>query len=377
MSKLKVYFPNLNGLRFIAAFLVIIHHIEQIKGINGIDNYWDQIPFVKIIGKLGVILFFVLSGFLITYLLLTEESQNKRISIKDFYIRRILRIWPLYFFIILLAFCVLPNIHIFTVPHYGKNVIYKDLILKIILFSLFLPNLVLAALGIVPYASHTWSIGTEEQFYLMWPVILKAVKKFRMALMFFILFSYLFVMEFLASGYSDFLPYKEVIKVFCSCFNIDCMAIGGFFAILLFQKNRALKFLMNPFLFYAVIVLLILFLIKGVQIPYVHYEFYALLFGIVILNFAANDKIKISLENTALNYLGKISYGLYIYHPIGIVLAIYLAQSVKCTTNWLLYPLSLLCTIALAGVSYRYLESFFLKYKPKFSTIESGNEAKK
>ena len=73
MEKQKIYFPNLNGLRFIAAFLVIIHHIEQIKSLSKIENYWETIPFIGIIGKLGVVLFFVLSGFLITYLLLAEE----------------------------------------------------------------------------------------------------------------------------------------------------------------------------------------------------------------------------------------------------------------------------------------------------------------
>src|SRR5688572_27055191 len=110
MDKQKIYFPNLNGLRFIAAFLVIIHHIEQLKSFSNIDNYWGTVPFIDIIGKLGVVLFFVLSGFLITYLLLAEERSFKRISIVKFYIRRMLRIWPLYFLIILLAFAVLPGI---------------------------------------------------------------------------------------------------------------------------------------------------------------------------------------------------------------------------------------------------------------------------
>ena len=62
MQKQKIYFPNLNGLRFIAAFLVIIHHIEQIKSMFNINSFWETVAFVGIIGKLGVVLFFVLSG---------------------------------------------------------------------------------------------------------------------------------------------------------------------------------------------------------------------------------------------------------------------------------------------------------------------------
>ena len=80
----KVYFPSFNGIRFIAALSVIIYHIEQTKMMYKFDNYFD-IPFMHIMGKLGVILFFVLSGFLITYLLMQERKETNTISIKDFY----------------------------------------------------------------------------------------------------------------------------------------------------------------------------------------------------------------------------------------------------------------------------------------------------
>ncbi|MBL0102606.1 MAG: acyltransferase [Bacteroidetes bacterium] len=94
----KIHFPGLNGLRFIAAFLVLVHHNERIKLRLGLENFWES-QFIIVVGKLGVILFFVLSGFLITYLLLKEEKKTGSIHVKQFYIRRILRIWPLYFLI--------------------------------------------------------------------------------------------------------------------------------------------------------------------------------------------------------------------------------------------------------------------------------------
>ena len=373
MKKQKIYFPNLNGLRFIAAFLVIIHHTEQIKSISKIENYWGTIPFIGIIGKLGVILFFVLSGFLITYLLLAEENSFKKISIKKFYMRRILRIWPLYFFIITLAFIVLPNIELFTLPGYGKDVIYSNLSWKLILYAIFFPNLVLSLLGIVPYASHTWSIGTEEQFYLVWPVILKYIKKHRILLMVGIIISYLAIKFFLLTSFRDYIPYNNVIRAFWDSFPIDCMAIGGLYSILLFQKSKYLKYIIRNDLFYFSICLVTLFMIKGVYIPYIHYEFYSVFFGLIIINFAVNNQIKISLENNILNYLGNISYGLYMYHPIGIVFTLYISLSFDIHTNWLIYPLSLIITIFMAGLSYKYFESFFLKFKIRFSKILSGN----
>ena len=115
-------------------------------------------------------------------------------------------------------------------------------------------------------------------------------------------------------------------------------------------------------------------MLKGVYVPYFHYEFYSVLFGIIILNFATNDTIKISLENNTLNYLGNISYGLYMYHPIGIVLALYICKSNNALTNWIIYPCSIVLTILLAGLSYKYFESFFLKFKDKFSNVISGRK---
>ena len=134
----KIYFPNLNGLRFIAALLVIIHHLEQLLSAFGLKNYWDN-PVIESIGGLGVELFFVLSGFLISYLLFTEEQRTSTISIKNFYIRRVLRIWPLYYLIGFLAFFLLPNISMFDIPVWGDQ-LSANYDLSLLLYILFLPT---------------------------------------------------------------------------------------------------------------------------------------------------------------------------------------------------------------------------------------------
>ncbi len=285
-----------------------------------------------------------------------------------------MRIWPLYFLIIGLALFVLPSISLFTMPGYGKEVVYHSLRFKIILYLCFLPNLVGPFFGVIPYAAHTWSIGTEEQYYLIWPLILKYIKKHRLMLMALVVLMYLFISQLLDSSYTNFIPCKRIIAGFWYAFNIDCMAIGGFFAIILFQKSKCLKFFLTQYLFYAVLLLTSLLILKGVSVPYIHNEFYALLFGILILNFAANRKIGISLEIDAFKYLGKISYGLYMYHPIGIVMSIKLALMMHNhnPSNWLLYPLTLFITISLSAISYRYFESPFLKLKSQFSSVASG-----
>ena len=377
----RVYFPNLNGLRFIAALMVIVHHIEQYKSMYGLPNNFSSTT-IQIFGELGVVLFFVLSGFLITYLLLEEENQTNTIAIRDFYVRRILRIWPLYFLIVILALLVLPNIPMFVLPEYDRAEVYSHLPGKIFLYLFFLPNLVSPLFGIVPYASLTWSIGTEEQFYLTWPVLLKNIKKYRLLLMFVIVAGYLLFARALYSSRTDFLPFKYELTAFWSTFNIDCMAIGGFFAMLYHAQAPLLRFFQNKYLFYFALAFASLMIYQGIYFPilmvndikfeYLFKEFYAVWFGIIILNFATNQDIRISLESKVLRYLGKISYGLYMYHPICIVIVMNIALAFKQTSDWALYPLTLLAVILVAGASYKYFESYFLKFKQKFSTILSG-----
>jgi peptidoglycan/LPS O-acetylase OafA/YrhL len=362
-----VYFPNLNGLRFIAATLVIIHHIEQFKNVFMLPGYWHKIPCIELFGKIGVVLFFVLSGFLITYLLLTEEQKRKKISVKNFYIRRVLRIWPLYFLVVFLAFAVLPQLKMFQLPGIEKEFIFSDLVLKIFLYIAFLPNLALSIFGAIPFVSQTWSIGTEEQFYLLWPVLLLIFKKHRLSIMFLIVIGYFMTNIALHSHYFETIPYIRIIQGFWKSFNINCMAIGGIFALLLFKKSIYLKYLMNTNLFYLLLLLTTTLLLMGIHLGFVHLEIYSLLFGIIILNFAANNKIKISFENRVMTYLGRISYGLYMYHPIGIVMTIYTAIQMNLSYDWFIYPLSLAFTISLAGISHKYFESYFLRNKAKFS----------
>ena len=106
----KIYFKGLAEIRALAAFFVIFHHIELYKHRDGLTSLYDT-PlsyFIDALGKNGVYIFFVLSGFLITYLLLVEKKINTRINIRKFYFRRILRIWPLYYLIILISFTIIP-----------------------------------------------------------------------------------------------------------------------------------------------------------------------------------------------------------------------------------------------------------------------------
>lgn len=372
----KIYFPNLNGLRFIAAFLVIVHHIEQFKKNLDLHNFYYELPFIPIIGQLGVILFFVLSGFLITYLLLAEEEVTGTISIKDFYIRRLLRIWPLYYLIVILSFFILPFIPFLEVGDYGSH-LFDSYNIKVLLFFLFLPNLAIIAFPPVPFASQAWSVGVEEQFYLLWPLLMKK-SKYKLRLLFGIIVLY-FLVKFGINVYAKLFgvtKWTTLLYGFVGRFSIDCMAIGGVLAYWLYKKNDILELLYSKYTQYIVYIMLIVLIGYGIKIPYIHYEFYGVLFGIAIINLASNKGTVFNLENRVLNYLGKISYGLYMFHPLAIVIVLKTLMYLKIENIFLQYFFSIGITIIISGFSYKFFESYFIKKKVKFSKVLSGENVK-
>ncbi len=368
----KVYFPNLNGLRFIAALLVIIHHIEQMKSLLGFENNWSN-AVVVLIGKLGVVLFFVLSGFLITYLLLVEEKETNTISIKAFYIRRFLRIWPLYYLLVGLSFFLfshIPFLHIGT----WSAVFFDGFSIKLILFMLFLPNVAMNIYAPIPFANQLWSVGIEEQFYLIWPILMKKIRN-KKVLLYAVIFGYLFIKTIGFACLHKILVGNETLHIAESIFDsfsIDCMAIGSLFAFLLFTKHRLLNFFSSIYVQAASYIAIVLLIAKGIDIPYIQNECYGMLFGIVILNMAANEKSMLKLEYKPLHYLGKISYGLYMYHPFAIVISIKLLDGMHITNAAAQYASSILLTILISALSYRFYERYFIRKKLKYSNVISG-----
>jgi peptidoglycan/LPS O-acetylase OafA/YrhL len=370
----SVYFENLNAIRFIAALLVIVHHVEQFLDLLQLPNRF-QSPAIQLIGRLGVVMFFVLSGFLISYLLFEEREVTRTISIANFYMRRILRIWPLYFLTVLLAF-LCPLFPALTFSNYPGAVVWSRLGEKILLFVFFLPNLVLVKIGIVPFASHTWSIGAEEQFYLVWPLLNKTIRNPIRAAAGTIIF-YLAVKWFL-----DALPtngFTATAAGFWYSSPLACMALGGLFAAIVYDRIRFAW--VQPWLFsralqWPVFVAMVVMIWRGVRFPF-HLEFYGVMFGIMISNLAVNPRRIFSLENRVLSYLGKISYGLYMFHPIVIMVCIRVLQSFGNVRKQILYPAVLCTVIGVASLSYEYYEKRFIRRKLRYSRVVSGDNAKR
>lgn len=373
--EVKKYLPGIDALRAIGAFSVIIGHIELSKLSLGIANLKEIVPFFKYTsGHLGVILFYVISGYLITYLMLIEKNKFNKINIRNFYFRRILRIWPIYFLIIFLLIFIFPTI--ISIDYYGKVDSVFDLNLSTILLYLFLvPNLILFGFNGIGGGYHLGTIGTEEQFYLIWPLLFKFFDNLFIPLIF------IFITITIAPHLSDYINFNFIedknakqffnhLTNFFTHFKINCMALGGLISYI-YVKNKTiiLNLLYNKIIQISAFVLGFGLWMLGFHLTYFNDEFYAILFSIIILNLSTNPYSIFKLNNPVINFLGKISYGMYIYHWVIIYLVIDLLNYFEFNIlyyNILLYSMTLSLTILISYLSYKYFESYFLKLKLKF-----------
>ena len=166
------HFKGLDSLRFFAAYLVVMNHAEQIRMNHGLFNLKQYSLFNN--GGIAVTFFFVLSGFLISYLLLKEYEQTETISVKKFYSRRVLRIWPLYFLLVMIGTIFLPYILDILGYSYIMPYSFNDVVWYYIFFSPFMVNIFYGHHLIEPL----WSIGVEELFYILWAPLFKFLRKY-------------------------------------------------------------------------------------------------------------------------------------------------------------------------------------------------------
>jgi peptidoglycan/LPS O-acetylase OafA/YrhL len=379
MDKSRIYFKNLNALRFFAATAVIFHHVEQHKYWAKLPNIWGNTA-IDAFGNEAVAFFFVLSGFLITYLLLEENKQKRSIDIQNFYIRRVLRIMPLYYLIVLVCIVFLPYFH--ETLNLGDDYFVNNYWLVSILLLLVLPNLVRALTTHIVGGTQLWSIGVEEQFYFVWPLFVnKFVKNFLVFLIVFIAMkiAVTWALEILNAAYESMIL-KKALQVWV-LLQVEQMAIGAIGAWILFTGNeKVLSIIYRPIVFYINCLLGVLLFIIPVEHWWINYA-EAAIFIVFIMNLSTSPRINVSLENKTLNVFGNISYGIYMYHTLCIGFCLFVLRyfEVHKTNvvffNILLYSSSVLLTLAVAYGSYEMFEKRFLELKEKFMVVKSGGES--
>jgi len=352
--KNKEHLKGLDSLRAIAALIVVWSHIEFIKGLKNIpQNNFIFFPNAHF----SVTLFFVLSGFLITFLLVKEFQKHQTISFKDFYIRRILRIWPLYYLIILISY--------FFTEHQISN---RTLLLCISIF----PNIPPALKSSWEGSPQIWSIGVEEQFYIFWPIfilyVLSKKKQNSYILTFIIIYTLLpFIINYINISTIQNEKLYSFVEKFFYYTKFNCMAIGAFLGFNLASNKNWIKHLYsNTITSIALFVSPFLIWFCGASFGFFTEEIYAVLFGLMIL-VVVNSK-KINIDNKVTVFLGKISYGIYMYHWIIITALIELLSPFKKEIYFdlSLYMGTFIITILVSWISFMTFEKFFLNLKKKF-----------
>ena len=345
---------TLNGLRGLAAILVILSHLPQIE--SGVISEWLKfILYSSKISYFGVDIFFVLSGFLITRNIL-HELKKKSFSLKTFFLKRTLRIFPIYYITVILVFFVIDKRHFFELLLYFSNITFS-----------------------IDYSSHplrtTWSLAVEEQFYLIWPHVINKVKGKRT--LFVVLCSFVmiaFIPRFICIFSANI---GGRIQYLVDLIPIHFMAIGAIGAFFLFFfRNQVEIILNNKFLFIVNTFLVIISLFA----PYSFIGF-KVLFGFLALfqlMFITTIKAANNLAGDALEFVGSISYGVYMYHPFVMFICFAIFNNLfSIEENWLynvgLYSSIFSLTIGLSYLSYNFFESKFIKLKKeKFTLISSG-----
>jgi peptidoglycan/LPS O-acetylase OafA/YrhL len=341
--------------------------VERIRQPLGMTALID-LPFNSFLGGLSVTFFFVLSGFLITTLLLTEKTETGTIRIRRFLTKRARRIWPLYYLVLAAGY----GISILVFRDTPANPFENGLVLN----ALLLPN-VAFAFGLIPnILIQIWSIGTEEQFYLIWPFLLRRMQEKNLPRIFLGIICFWLVARIVSRllGISD-----DWLNILLFRTRIDCMAIGAFAALLLLYRERGIekwagvsRLIYHPVTGWIASLGFLVLLVLSYRYHVSLYQLYAVLSAILILRVIRRPAGW--LESGLLRYLGKISYGIYLLQHF-VIIFLFKAWIEKSWTppftglagsrigGISIFLLAVVLTTGLAALSYTFFESRFLKRK--------------
>lgn len=372
----KTHLPGLDSLRFIAAMFVVIGHIPLNQTSVGLPVYSTGTFFYR--GSTAVSFFFALSGFLISYLLLDEHRATGTVNVARFYLRRVCRIWPVYFVVVLFGLLfynwILPALNVDYPVEYSPLVALG-------LYVFFLPNLMNSLYTVGGILNPSWSIGVEEQFYLAWaPAFRRFSHRFGTLCWTVLLLSGTL---FVANTYGLFGSGWESRFIFQLRFHY--MAAGGLCAWWLHTRGERftdLSVFRSRWLQGALFLLLAdYYLVSFVPWSVIGGEAMQLvLYPWLIVCVAANPRNVIRLDNRLFDYFGKISYGIYMFHMI----VVYATSALFLKTSWwrgheglyfvAYYVLAVGGTLLVAHLSFLYFERPFLKLKDR--RFGSGRDRK-
>lgn len=331
-------FGSLDGLRALSIIAVIWHHTQP---------QWARESRFAYIGSEGVTLFFAISGFLITTLLLRERRRTGKVDLRAFYVRRSLRIFPLYYSVLIIyVFAVL----LMERDSAAGREFFRNLPYFVTYTSNFFVEL---KEHVIFYFS--WSLAAEEQFYLLWPPLLgMAMVARRAAWPLFIVLTGCVTAQLMGSSFLGKVP---VAIVSGALLAVTLDSPTGYRAMTL-----ALRYRIMPL---AILVALALVLsLKSIPEFVSHMLFAALVGSCVISEQHVLSKV---LGCRPVAFVGMISYGMYLFHMLCKNAAVLVLPGIGLQSGGLgLFPVTLGITAIVAAVSFRYYESIFMNVKKAY-----------
>lgn len=368
----RIYFQNLDILRFLAAYAIVLLHCFFAWKIHfGHPGFITDSLSAPVLGKVetvinnfsfGVDVFFIISGFLLTYLLLAENEKTGKVSVLKFYIRRAFRIWPLYFLLLLIA----PLMTYF----------YNEQSPGYLYHFFFAGNFDIIENGTKSSATdHLWSICVEEHFYLFCPLLIAFIPMKRLPEVLVGIIAACLLFRGLVTNY---VPNPGGIIYLHTLSRIDVLAFGSLFGYLYYHKkiefNHALPLRLIIYTLFIFVFINVSIVDSGTFLDTtIKKYFFVFCAAYWIGNFMFNKKaILVPSKPTFLHSFGKVSYGIYMFNPV-IIYIVLAAFSTFAFENYLVYLLVVHVSLALVTyLSYRFLEIPFLRLKEKFAVIKSG-----
>jgi peptidoglycan/LPS O-acetylase OafA/YrhL len=354
-SGARSHIAELDGLRGLAILGVMIVHFQGAQ--SPIGGVMRAAWLLGNLGGTGVDLFFVLSGFLITGILCdAKESPH---FFRNFYMRRMLRIFPLYYTVLLVTFVIVPRFN--SLPSLSSVAVNQSWL------WFYASNIGISVFGKqFAWFTHFWSLAIEEQFYLVWPMLVYFLsqRSLMRVCIGMIVGAALVRTVFVLSGHDPF--------YFTLC-RVDALAVGACLALVVRSSQRLLDLAADAWIAAGIVIALFfpLYLLRSgggdAAMQILKFTLYAIVYGALLLMAITSPKYSLiskTLSGKPLRTLGKYSYGMYVYHMICLLVV---QQMIPATDRFTNMAAAMTLTLIVAWLSWHLLEKPFLDLKRLFA----------